>query len=431
MDFLEAERERGITIQSACVSYLHKNTKVNLIDTPGHADFNFEVERSLRVLDGALVIIDTMKGVEAQTHTVMKQANKYEIPKIFVFNKMDQEGASFDEAIKSVEKKFEIKCLPLSIPVMSGDNFIGALDTVNQRILFWKELSADEFNRKGIPESSMDHPHLMIEVDVKKYMVFAGVELEKLKENSKIIGYNIDLGNLLDLQATALEELVLSLSTDDSDLFDDFMNDNFSKQIPTLPTRIAKLIEKHPNQFGLSLPCSALKFRNVQQIMDAVVDYLPPPKSFLSNLEQMYQKFNSLSTSKNKLSKDKFRDIIAKSTVFFVFKRQIDQELGHLAYGRMYSGSLKYGQIMKTLFGNTDIKIGKIFRIRANELTQLTSIEEGEIVCLSVPENLKSGDYIIGKDKFDSWTTVLPETYSKAKPVFISSLDFENSKDRQ
>ena len=428
MDFLEAERERGITIQSACVSYLHKNAKVNLIDTPGHADFNFEVERSLRVLDGALVIIDSMKGVEAQTHTVVKQANKYEIPKIFVFNKMDQEGASFEEAIQSVEEKFEIKCIPLSIPVMSGDNFIGALDAVHQRILFWKEITADEFNKNGIPKSSMDHPHLMIEIDVKKYMIFAGVELSKLKENSKIIGYDINLDNLLELQANALEEIVLSLSTDDSELFDDFMNDNFSKQFPTLPTRIAKLIEKYPNQYGLSYPCSALKFRNVQQIMDAIVDYLPPPKPFLSNLDKMFKKFNA---SGGKMSKDKFRDIMAKSSVFFIFKRQIDQELGHLAYGRMYSGSLKYGQMLRTLYEKNEIKIGKMFRVRANELTQLSSIEEGEIVCLSVPENLKSGDYIIGKDKFDHWKLILPDTYSIAKPVFITSLDFENSKDRQ
>ena len=100
MDFLEAERERGITIQSACVSFTHGSTQVNLIDTPGHADFNFEVERSLRVLDGALVIIDSTKGVEAQTFTVVKQANRYEIPKIFVFNKMDTPGASYVEALQ-------------------------------------------------------------------------------------------------------------------------------------------------------------------------------------------------------------------------------------------------------------------------------------------------------------------------------------------
>lgn len=100
MDFLDAERERGITIQSACVSFTHGSTQVNLIDTPGHADFNFEVERSLRVLDGALVIIDSTKGVEAQTFTVVKQANRYDIPKIFVFNKMDTPGASYVEALQ-------------------------------------------------------------------------------------------------------------------------------------------------------------------------------------------------------------------------------------------------------------------------------------------------------------------------------------------
>ena len=431
MDFLEAERERGITIQSACVSFFHKESKINLIDTPGHADFNFEVERSLRVLDGALVIIDTIKGVEAQTHTVVKQANKYEIPKIFIFNKMDQEGAEFEQAIKSVEDKFEIKCIPLSVPIMYADKFIGALDTVHQRILFWKDISMDQFNINDIPKSNIDHPQVTIEVDSNKFIIFAGVELSKLKEDSNIFGYNIDLNELLNLQTNALEEIVMSLATDDTYLLEDFINDDFSKHISSLPKKIANLLKNYPNKYSLSYPCSALKFRNIQQIMDGIVDYFPAPKPFISDFDLMFEKFNKSISSGNKLSKDKFKSLISKSTIFFVFKRQIDQELGHMAFGRMYSGSLKYGMNLTTLYSGINIKIGNMYKVMANELSLLQTVEEGDIVCLNVPESLKSGDYLISQDKFKGWSHVLPETYSKIKPVFITSLDFESAKDRQ
>jgi elongation factor G len=431
MDFLEAERERGITIQSACVSYLHKECKVNLIDTPGHADFNFEVERSLRVLDGALVIIDSLKGVEAQTSTVVKQANRYNVPKIFVFNKMDQEGADYEEALKDVQEKFGIKCLPLSIPVLSGDRFAGALDVVHQRILFWKELTSEEININGLPPSNFDHPSLVINVDSLKSVMFGGVELKQLSDDSVVMGYKLNKDEILENYQNALEEIVESLSEENPQIFDDYFNDKIHLHLAQFPEKISQLIEKYPNKFSLALPCSALKFRNIQQVMDAVVDYLPPPRSFLSEVEKMYERYMDQVSTQNRITKEKFTTQLSKSIIFFIFKRQLDPELGHLAFGRMYFGNIKYGLSLHAIHSELTLKINNMYRVRANELSQLKEIDTGDIVCLNVPEKVKSGDYLVAGEGYKVWKDVLPVSYMKSKPVFIASLDFETAKDRQ
>ena len=431
MDFLEAERERGITIQSACVSFVHRELNVNLIDTPGHADFNMEVERSLRVLDGALVIVDSLKGVEAQTHTVVKQANKYNIPKVFVFNKMDQVGADFSFSIQAVEQKFKLKCLPLSVPVLIGEEFVGALDVVRQKVLFWRELSKEDHNLVGVPQTSVKHEPLTIDVDPLKFMVYSSVKVEDLMEESVILGYKFSKSEISELANEAMEEIVLALSEEEPKIFDDYLSGDMKKYKTTLPSKVARLIRKHPNQFSAGFPCSALKFRNIQQIMDAVIDYLPPPKPLSNDLESLYSDYLSRESSGQKLSKDKFEKQISDSNIFFIFKRQFQGELGHLAFGRMYSGSLKYGMILASVHGGFDVKVTNMNRIRANELTKIDKIHAGDIVCLNVPEKLRSGDYLVSKDGFKKWDQVLPQGYLKAAPGFSSSLDFETAADRQ
>ena len=431
MDYLETERERGITIQSACVSFSHNNCQVNLIDTPGHADFNFEVERSLRVLDGALVIIDAVKGVEAQTTTVVKQANRYRIPKIFVFNKMDQEGADFDAALRDVQGKFKLKCLPVCIPVYADDHFFGALDVLRQRVLFWKELSSEQRNLQGVPASNFDHPSFALEIDALRSMHFAGAHLADLTEDSVVLGHQIDLPALVEQFGSAMEEIISVLSEEDPQILDDFFNETVAKHFHRFPELVAGLVSKHPNEYALGIPCSALKFRNVQQVMDAVVDYLPAPRPFLADFDDMYREYTEQTPERVRVSKERLLTQLSKSNIFFIFKRVIDPDLGHLAFGRMYLGELKYGARVKALYSNLDVKVNSLYRVRANELSQIKTIEAGDIVCMSIQDKVKSGDYLVAGEGVEHWRQFLPPAYAESKPVYISSLGFDSPKERQ
>ncbi len=134
MDYLPEEQRRGITIGAACVTFKWKDMQINLIDTPGHIDFNFEVERSLRVLDGALVVLDASKGVEAQTETVWRQSEKYNIAKICVINKMDKQGADYQKTLDNLEKRFNVKVIPVFIPLFNSEGFYGMINLLEGQI---------------------------------------------------------------------------------------------------------------------------------------------------------------------------------------------------------------------------------------------------------------------------------------------------------
>ena len=136
MDYMKEERERGITIRSACISFIWESHQINLIDTPGHIDFNLEVERSLRVLDGAVVIIDGVNGVETQSETVWKQANKFRIPKIVFVNKMDRIGSNYDTSLLSVEEKLNCKVIPTQFPVINQDSIKYIIDVIDMRVCY-------------------------------------------------------------------------------------------------------------------------------------------------------------------------------------------------------------------------------------------------------------------------------------------------------
>jgi len=158
MDFMEEERKRGITINSACITFSWKDTHINLIDTPGHADFNFEVERSLKVLDGALIIIDGVKGVEAQTETVWRQADAYNLSKLLIINKMDRAGAEYDKSIQSVEQIIGAKVMPAFFPLLKNDNFEGIVDIFGGKVYHWKIKNGSTGSLVDVQGSNQQNP---------------------------------------------------------------------------------------------------------------------------------------------------------------------------------------------------------------------------------------------------------------------------------
>lgn len=431
MDFLEQERERGITIKSACVSFTHQNHQINLIDTPGHADFNFEVERSLRVLDGALVIIDSSKGVEAQTHTVMRQANKYKIPKIFILNKMDKPGADIENTLEEIKDKFNITPLNLFIPIIAGSEFIGSYNIVSQESLFWTELSKENLQLENKPQCDANDGELILEVDQDKYMMFVGVTPENLPKATTMMNHKINLDSILSASSDLMDELIDALNEEFPEVLDIYLEDKIDKYRNNLPKMIAQLLKKNPNKFGLCIPTSALKFKNIQPVLDWIVDYLPLPKTIIDDFDQIFKSYQSNPMIKKKQNQNSIKHILSKSTIFFIFKRQIDPVLGHVAFGRLYLGDIKNGMMLKAVYSNTDIKLGGIYRIRADEMSQISEGKEGDILCVTVPENIKSGDFLISSLEPSAVIPLLPEKYSHAKPVFITSVNFENIQDKQ
>uniref|UniRef100_A0A8C5W419 Ribosome-releasing factor 2, mitochondrial n=1 Tax=Microcebus murinus TaxID=30608 RepID=A0A8C5W419_MICMU len=260
-DFMAQERERGITIQSAAVTFDWKGYRINLIDTPGHVDFTLEVERCLRVLDGAVAVFDASAGVEAQTLTVWRQADKHKIPRICFLNKMDKTGASFNYAVESIREKLKAKPLLLQLPIGEAKNFKGVVDIINKEKLLWSPNSGDgkDFERKPLLETS---------------------DLELLKETTEA--------------RNALIEQVADLD----DEFADLVLGEFSENFDLLPAdKLQTAIHRVTlAQAAVPVLCgSALKNKGIQPLLDAITMYLPSPEErnyeFLERISRLLLPF--------------------------------------------------------------------------------------------------------------------------------------------
>uniref|UniRef100_A0A2K6G4N0 Ribosome-releasing factor 2, mitochondrial n=1 Tax=Propithecus coquereli TaxID=379532 RepID=A0A2K6G4N0_PROCO len=260
-DFMAQERERGITIQSAAVTFDWKGYRVNLIDTPGHVDFTLEVERCLRVLDGAVAVFDASAGVEAQTLTVWRQADKHKIPRICFLNKMDKTGASFNYAVESIREKLKAKPLLLQLPVGEAKTFKGVVDVINKEKLLWNPSSGDgkDFERKPLLEAS---------------------DPELLKETTEA--------------RNALIEQVADLD----DEFADLVLGEFSENFDLLPAEKLQTAIRRVTLAQTAVPVlcgSALKNKGIQPLLDAVTMYLPSPEEcnyeFLERISRLLLPF--------------------------------------------------------------------------------------------------------------------------------------------
>ena len=343
MDWMAQEQERGITITSAATTvywkYLDEEYKINIIDTPGHVDFTVEVERSLRILDGAVAIFCAVGGVEPQSETVWRQANKYHVPRICYINKMDRSGADFFAALQSIKEKLKANPLAIQLPIGAEDAFFGVVDLIEMKAYEWEE------ENQGIDYYEVPIPDEM---------------QEEVAEYRKIM-----LETLCDFD----EELMMKY-------FD--APDSITPQdlIPIL--RKATLAQKVcPVLCG-----SSFKNKGVQRLIDAAVMYLPSPLDL-----PVVEGVNPKTEREEKREMDENEPFAA-----LAFKIATDPFVGKLTFIKVYSGKLKAGE---TVFNTTTEKrerANKILEMHSNKQTQLESISAGNIVALVGMKEIKTGD---------------------------------------
>lgn len=348
MDWMEQEQERGITITSAATSLFWKNESINIIDTPGHVDFTIEVERSLRVLDGGVVVFDGVSGVEAQSETVWRQANRYKVPRICFINKMDRVGADYLESIASIEKKLKARTLALHIPIGKEADFKGFYDIVLQKILLWKD---EELG--------------------KEYNTYS---LKDIKDSPTNCGLSdLELKDLESQISESRNTLLETLSDFDENFMEQFLAEvNFSvKEIKTLIRKLTCKQKIFPVLSG-----SAFKNKGVQILLDAIVDYLPSPLDIAPaeafSLRSLQKKEEN---PKVVLVSTDFKE----PTVALVFKLAKDSFSGYLTYVRVYSGVLKEGQSLFNPRTQKKEKINKIVKMHSNSRQELKELKAGDI----------------------------------------------------
>ncbi|XP_003740372.1 ribosome-releasing factor 2, mitochondrial [Galendromus occidentalis] len=371
-DYMPQERERGITITSATITFPWRGHKINLIDTPGHVDFTVEVERSLRVLDGAVTILDASAGVEAQTLTVWRQANRYRIPRIIYLNKMDKPRANFDYCLADIESKLDLKPLICQIPSINPKTkqFCGVFDVVNMTELIW-----------DVNDSSKGSEYISVPVEKS---IMKDIALERRAELIE------NLGALDDAFA---EKFILSNTE------------------PT-KTDIKEAIRKVTSaSTGIPLFCgSSYKNIGVQPLLDAIVDYIPDPSESIPEEVTKYFKEND--------------------TVALAFKILHTKLKGPLTFIRVYSGSLQPGK--KIFIMNRDIseKCGELLEANADEYVPIKKAEAGCIVAVSGLKETFTGDTLVGSQSEASSANNKAEGDSallfgiaQVEPVFQCSIE--------
>jgi len=333
-DIMIQERERGITIQSACITTFWKNHRFNVIDTPGHVDFTAEVERSLRVLDGAVMVFDGNAGVQAQSETVWRQADKYGVPRIAFVNKMDKIGADFQMALDSIRQKLQAPIVPMVIPIGQEHEFIGVVDLLNQKMIVWdKDDQGIEFSVNEITPDYQD------KVD----------------------------------KARAI--MVETIAGVDEVLMSKFLNDE-KIEVDELKTvlRKATIAKKlFPVYCG-----SAWRNKGIQPVLDAIVNYLPSPIDLppVSGFDPQTQaEINRNPTQSDPLSA-------------LLFKVQADPHVGNLSYVRIYSGTLKSGSQVYNPTKQTEERIGRLLLMHSDKREPIDEGYAGEIVaCIGLKES--------------------------------------------
>jgi len=371
MDYLEEEQQRGITITSAATKCLWKECDINLIDTPGHVDFTAEVERSLRVLDGAVAVIDASEGVQAQTETVWRQAKKYGLPVIVFVNKMDKVGADFQMSVDSVRDKLVANPVALQYPIGEADTFKGVIDLVRMVAVYYKqeELGAS-FEEKPIPAELMDTAH---EWRVK---------------------------------------LLEALAEYDEHIMDAFVHDT-DVEISILQRAIRQgtIADKiYPVMSG-----SALRYIGVQRLLDGVVAYLPSPKDRPPVTGHLPGK----AEKEVKLECDP-----AKPFVAMAFKIISDKH-GDLNFLRIYQGTLKSGSRVFNVSRNIKENITRIYEMHANSRSQRDYAEAGDIVAVVGPKEAWTGNTLC-----DTRHPVLLEAIKFPDTVMSMSIEPRTAADR-
>jgi elongation factor G len=370
MDWMEQERERGITITSAATTTTwrrkDKDFLINIIDTPGHVDFTVEVERSLRVLDGAVAIFDAVAGVQPQSETVWRQADKYRVPRVAFVNKMDRTGADFDHVIRTMRQRLGAHPVPVQFPIGKEDSFIGCIDFLEEKAIIWLEETLGAKYEIFAVEKLWDDAFLKSRPDIVAALKASAIDEAFYKEHrGKVVEYIAEhddavLTKYLNEHALTGEELRVSLRRSTIAL----------KLVPVLAG-------------------SAFKNKGIQPLLDAVVDYLPSP------LDVPPVEGTTLDGSEIVLRRAKDDQPFAA----LAFKIMSDPFVGHLTYIRVYSGVLKSGSYVYNSTKRTRERIGRLLRMHANKREEIDAIYAGDIAACVGLKSVTTGDTLCDEEK--------------------------------
>ncbi|MCC6863144.1 MAG: elongation factor G [Bryobacterales bacterium] len=341
MDWMEQEQERGITITSAATTCFWRDCQINIIDTPGHVDFTAEVERSLRVLDGAVAVFDAVAGVQPQSETVWRQADKYRVPRICFINKMDRVGADFFRAVETIVTRLKCRPVPIQIPVGQEDQFRGVVDLVTMKAIVWRdETLGAEFDVAEIPE-----------------------ELREQAEQYR-------------------EKMIEAVSEYDDQLFAKFVEGKplSEEEIRSGIRKAAVDLKIFPVICG-----SSFKNKGVQTLLDAVVDYLPSPM-------EIPPVDGVAIDDPNQVLERKASDSEPFSAL--IFKIMTDPFVGQLAFFRIYSGKLAAGESVYNVAKGRKERIGRLLRMHANKREEIQEIYAGDIAAAVGLRTVTTGDTI-------------------------------------
>jgi elongation factor G len=343
MDWMLQEQERGITITSAATTCFWKRNgeeyRINIIDTPGHVDFTIEVERSLRVLDGAVAVFDAVAGVQPQSETVWRQADKYNVPRIAFINKMDRPGADFDHAVSTIRTRLAANPVSVQIPIGAEDRFRGVIDLIDMKSIVWKdENKGAEYVIEEVPE--------------------------ELKE----------------LARAAREKMVEIIADSDDEIATKYLEGSeiSAADIRAALRRGCIAIKLVPVVCG-----SAFKNKGVQTLLDAVIDYLPSPIDIAA-----VQGVDRKGTEVERKADDK------EPFSALVFKIMADKHVGQLSFARIYSGSLKAGSYVLNSTKGAKERVGRIMKMHANKREDVDEAYAGEIVAVAGLKQVTTGDTI-------------------------------------
>lgn len=372
MDWMVQEQERGITITSAATTAFWGDNRINIIDTPGHVDFTAEVERSLRVLDGAVGVFCAVGGVEPQSETVWRQADKYKVPRIAFINKMDRVGANFESVVNQLKSKLKANAVPLQIPIGAEDQFKGVIDLVQMKALIFKD-----------------------ETLGAKYEV-AEIPAELLEEAKHY-----------------REKMVESIAESHDDLLEKYLS---GEQLEIGELKAALRQATIDRKITPVICGTAFKNKGVQPLLDAVVDYLPSPVDIAAI--QGINPHNEKPDQRSASDSEPFAGL--------VFKIMTDPFVGQLAFFRVYSGHIDSGTaVLNSTKDNTE-RIGRLLKMHANKREEIKEVWAGDIAAAVGLRNVTTGDTICDKDR-----PIILEKMNFPEPVIAVAIEPKTKVDQE
>ena len=364
MDWMQQEQERGITITSAATTCSWQDHWINIIDTPGHVDFTIEVERSLRVLDGAVAVFCGVGGVEPQSETVWRQADKYRVPRIAFVNKMDRVGADFERVVGMISDRLGANPVPIQLPIGSEDGFRGVVDVIGDRSVIWDESTLGaRFHEEAIPEE-----------------LRASVE--------------------------ACRERILEAAAD----FDEDLMARYLEGEPLAPDQVRKALRQATLELkAVPVLCgAAFKNKGVQPLLDAIVDFLPSPLDVPPVEGEVPGKGKTVRRKADP----------SEPFTALAFKIMADKHVGQLTYVRVYSGGVKAGEQVLNASRDRKQRVGRILRMHANKREDITELRAGEIAALVGLKEVATGETLC-----DPRHPVLLEPLEFPEPVISIAIE--------